>query len=80
MPQNLHTETDFRKTVLVTIEDDMTQIDDSEVIEGREREKILSFTRDPSLRANPVAKAGSLSPLKLTEYYNTKLSKKKILK
>ncbi len=31
-----------------------------EVICGREGEKILSFTRDP--RANPVAKAGSLSP------------------
>ena len=33
---------------------------------GREGEKILSFTRDP--RANPVAKAGSLSPFKLMEY------------
>ncbi len=38
---------------------------------------ILSFTR--ALRVNPLAKAGSLrlSPLKLMEYINTKLSKKK---
>ena len=35
---------------------------------GREGEKILSFTRDPRATPRPVAKAGSLSPLKRTEY------------